>query len=60
MDTNNETFPVIDNVSGFTYADIQSAYATEPFTMLELKNALKAIKPSQAAAIDQLFTSYNY
>ena len=60
MDTNNETFPVIDNVSGFTYAEIQAAYFTQPSTMLELKNAFKSIKPTQATAIDQLFTSYNF
>jgi hypothetical protein len=60
IDSNNETFPVNDNVSGFTYAEIQAAYYTEPLTMLEFKNALKAIKPAQAVAIDQLFTSYVY
>jgi len=27
MDTNNETFPVIDNVSGFTYADILPSHS---------------------------------
>jgi hypothetical protein len=42
------------------YSDIQAAYYTEPLTMLDFKNALKAIKPSQASAIDQLFNSYGY
>ena len=62
MDNSNSADPIaiIDNVSGFTYSDIQAAYYTEPVTMLAFKNALKAIKPAQAAAIDQLFTSYAY
>jgi hypothetical protein len=60
MDTNNESSPVNDNVSGFTYGEIQAAYSSGPSTMLAFKNALKAIKPSQATAIDQLFASYNY
>jgi len=30
------------------------------FCMVEFKNALKAIKPTQSAAIDQLFSSYGY
>lgn len=51
---------VIDNVSGFTYSEIQSVYYLEPGTMAEFKNAVKAIRPSQAAAIDQLFASYGY
>jgi len=60
MDNNSDPNPIIDNVSGFTYLDIQNAYYTEPLTMLDFKNALKAIKPTQSTAIDQLFTSYGY
>ena len=51
---------LIDNVSGFTYGNIQAAYYTEPTTMLAFKTALKNIKPTQAAAIDQLFAAYGY
>jgi len=60
MDIYPDPLPVVDNVSGFTYSEIQAAYYTEPATMLDFKNALKAIKPGQAIAIDQLFTSYGY
>jgi hypothetical protein len=60
MDNTTDPFPVVDNVSGFTYSEIQAAYYTEPLTMVDFKNALKNIKPSQAAAIDQLFVSYGY
>jgi len=58
-DTPNEN-TVADHVSGFTYPEIQSAYYTEPLNVVDFKNALKAIKPSQATAIDQLFSSYGY
>ena len=62
MDNNNSADPIgiVDNVSGFTYSEIQAAYYTEPLTMLDFKDALKSIKPAQAAAIDQLFNSYGY
>jgi hypothetical protein len=60
IDNNPDPFPVVDNVSGFTYSDVQAAYYMEPTTMVGFKNALKVIKPAQAAAIDQLFTSYGY
>jgi hypothetical protein len=60
MDNNPGPYPIIDNVSGFTYSEIQSAYFTEPLHMLDFKNALKTIKPSQSTEIDQLFTSYGY
>ncbi len=59
MDNNVDQF-VVDNVNGFTYSEIQAAYYTEPGTMLDFKNALKAIRPVQSAAIDQLFLSYGY
>lgn len=52
--------PVIDNVSGFTYFEIQIALNNKPATMLEFRNHLKNIKPSQAAQIDALFSSYGY
>jgi hypothetical protein len=48
------------DVSGFTYLDLQNAYYTEPESLLDFKNALKAIKPAQSTAIDQLFASYRY
>ena len=60
MSSTSHDPPVVDNVSGFTYSDIQAAYYAEPATMLDFKNALKSIKPAQAAAIDQLFSSYGY
>lgn len=60
IDTNTDPAPVVDNVSGFTYANIEAAYYGEPGTMADFKNALKAIKPLQAGAIDQLFASYAY
>ncbi len=60
IDSNSDQPPVVDNVSGFTYAEIQLAYYTEPVYMINFKNALKAIKPLQATLIDQLFTSYGY
>ena len=52
--------PVVDNVSGFTYQEIQSALYNKPSTLPEFKNNLKAIKPVQAIQIDQLFLSYGY
>lgn len=60
MDSQTDPFPVIDNVSGFTYSEIQSVYYLEPQSIAEFKNAFKTIRPSQATAIDQLFTSYGY
>ena len=60
MDAQSDPPPVNDNVSGFTYSDIQSAYYTEPYSMPTLKSALKTIKPTQASSIDQLFASYGY
>jgi hypothetical protein len=60
MDSNSDQPPVVDNVSGFTYSDVQAAYYMEPTTMAGFKNALKVIKPAQAGAIDQLFASYGY
>jgi hypothetical protein len=41
MDTSVDPFPVTDNVSGFTYANIQAAYYTEPTTMLAFKKCLE-------------------
>jgi hypothetical protein len=62
IDNNNSADPIgiIDNVSGFTYSEIQTAYYSEPSIMLDFKNALKSLKPAQSAAIDQLFSSYGY
>ena len=60
MDSNVDQAPVVDNVSGFTYTEIQSALLNKPSTLLEFKNLLKNIKPSQSTQIDQLFTSYGY
>jgi len=52
--------PVIDNVSGFTYYDIQIAFSNKPATMGEFKSHLKGIKPLQANQIEVLFNSYGY
>ncbi len=60
MDNIPDPFPIVDNVSGFTYSEIQSVYYLEPDLMSSFKIALKNIKPSQATAIDQLFASYGY
>jgi hypothetical protein len=60
MDNTSDPSPVIDNVSGFTYGEIQAAFDTEPGHMIDFKNALKAIKPNQSSAIDQFFTSYGW
>jgi hypothetical protein len=60
MDNIPDAAPVVDNVSGFTYSEIQSVYYLEPDLMSSFKIALKNIKPSQATAIDQLFASYGY
>lgn len=60
MDNIPDPAPVVDNVSGFTYSEIQSVYYLEPDLMSSFKIALKNIKPSQATAIDQLFASYGY
>lgn len=59
MDTQPEAV-VVDNVSGFSYSDIQAAYYGEPGTMAALKAALRSMKPSQASAIDLLFAGYGY
>jgi hypothetical protein len=60
MDINNESFPIVDNVSGFSFHDIQIALQNKPTTMVQFKSDLKALSPSQAVQIDQLFTSYGY
>jgi hypothetical protein len=60
IDNTPDPYPVIDNVSGFTYSEIQSVYYLELATIPDFKSALKAIKPSQTTAIDQLFSSYGY
>jgi len=60
IDGTGESTPLVDNVSGFTYGDIQSALYGEPLTVNDFKNALKNIKPAQGAAIDRLFLSYGY
>ena len=51
---------VTDNVSGFSYANIQYALYQKPANMQALKNILKTLRPSQSAALDNLFTSYGY
>lgn len=60
MDNQTDPFPINDNVSGFTYSEIQSVYYSELETMADFKNAFKSIRPSQSIAIDQLFASYGY
>lgn len=60
IDSNIDPVAVTDNVSGFTYSEIQSALYNKPSTVLEFKDLLKAIKPAQASQIDQLFFSYGY
>jgi len=60
MDTNNESSPVIDNVSGFTFHDIQTALFNKPTTMEQFKSLLKGISLNQSIQIDQLFASYGY
>jgi hypothetical protein len=60
MDTNNESFPVNDNVSGFTYNNLFSVLSTHPTTMLQFKNSAIGILPGQATQINNLFTSYGY
>lgn len=52
--------PVIDNVSGFTYQEIQSVLFNRSSDMLQFKLSLQTIKPSQSVQIDQLFASYGY
>jgi hypothetical protein len=61
MDTSTDVF-VVDNVSGFTYADIESAIQAQSSStnMTGFKASLKAIQPSQSVQIDQLFASYGY
>jgi len=51
---------VIDNVSGFTYYEIQTALFDQPGSIIDFRNSLKTIKPSQALEIDALFASYGY
>lgn len=60
MDSNNEAFPVNNNVSGFTFSDIQIALYNKPTTMEQFKSHLRAIYPSQTTQINQLFASYGY
>ena len=62
MDNTPDLSPstVVDNVSGFTYQEIQSALYNKPSTLPEFKNNLKSVKPAQATQIDQLFLSYGY
>ena len=51
---------VVDNVSGFTYNEIQSALFQKPSDMAQFKGLLQAIRPSQSVQISQLFASYGY
>jgi hypothetical protein len=37
MDINNESFPIVDNVSGFSFHDIQIALQNKPTTMVQFK-----------------------
>ena len=60
MDSNVDPLPILDNVSGFTYQEIQTALYNKPVTVLDFKNSLKSIKPLQASQIDNLFSSYGY
>ena len=60
MDATNEQNPVVDNVSGFPFYDIQVALYNKPTTMTAFKSHLKALHSSQASQIDQLFVSYGY
>jgi hypothetical protein len=60
MDNNIDQNPVVDNVSGFTYNELQTIYYNEPSTMQDFKTALKSVRPIQSLAIDQLFASYGY
>ena len=62
MDSSPDPFWVVDNVSGFTYAEIKSAIQNvSSYTeMADFKALLKAIKPAQGVQIDQLFASYGY
>ena len=62
MDNTPDLFPsqVIDNVSGFTYQEIQSVLMQKPSLLSQVKSLLKDIRPSQSIEIDQLFASYGY
>lgn len=51
---------VNDNVSGFTYVNIQYALYQKPANIPALKGILKTLHPSQSTALDNLFTSYGY
>ena len=60
MDNNSDLAPVVDNVSGFTWQDIQMALYNTPDDMLEFKTHLKGIRPGQNNQVDALFASYGY
>jgi hypothetical protein len=60
IDTNNESFPVSDQVSGFTNLDILNVLVQEPSTMQEFKNKVIALKPNLSIQINLLFSSYGY
>jgi hypothetical protein len=60
IDTNNESFPVSDQVSGFTNLDILNVLVQEPSTMQEFKNRVIALKPNLSMQINLLFSSYGY
>jgi hypothetical protein len=60
MDSQVDPLPMNDNVSGFTYQEIQSVLAQKPSLLTQVKSLLKDIKPSQSIQIDQLFASYGY
>jgi hypothetical protein len=60
MDSNVDPSIVVDNVSGFTYSEIQSALYNKPVSVSDFKTQLQAIKPAQSVQLDQLFASYGY
>lgn len=60
IDSDTDPFPIVDNVSGFTYQEIQTALLGKPSSVNDFKNQLKSLKPGQSLQIDQLFSSYGY
>lgn len=60
LDSDVDPAPVVDNVSGFWYGAIESAFFIKPSSVSEFKSYLQQVIPSQSTQISQLFTSYGY
>lgn len=57
--SNGETPPVIDKFLSLLILEFEP-FLTKHATLLDFKNALKQIKPTQSVALDQLFSEYGY